>query len=382
MAEQTSPLTRQQEIIKLWEKHNGLYVVVGILIGILIFPLLQLVFNNLEVLLEELVPEAVGIIFTVLLIDQLNRRRAAQEYKFKLFDQAKNRFNDIAVDALEKIQHASWWDEMLTHYSDEGRLNLSRVQWAGGIKLFSANLERAYLKEANLGQANLEYANLKQADLNETNLERASLYRVNLREANLDSANLTDANLRDAIMERASLYSANLQGADLRSANLAEGKLWNADLRGAILYNANLRGTNLMDANLEKAYLEEANLTGANLRGANLGRAYLGLANLEGADFWSADFAETVFWNANLAGADLRKANLAGAKLDNAKFDETTLLPDARHTGFDDKNKPIYDKYWVSDTDMTRYTDSEHPHFWQPDWMKDERIRRMRKIRE
>lgn len=28
-------------------------------------------------------------------------------------------------------------------------------------------------------------------------------------------------------------------------------------------------------------------------------------------------------------------------------------------------------KTWTPDTDMTRYTDANHPDFWQPDWAKD-----------
>jgi len=27
---------------------------------------------------------------------------------------------------------------------------------------------------------------------------------------------------------------------------------------------------------------------------------------------------------------------------------------------------------WTPDTDMTRYTDPNHPDFWQPDWVKDQ----------
>jgi hypothetical protein len=33
--------------------------------------------------------------------------------------------------------------------------------------------------------------------------------------------------------------------------------------------------------------------------------------------------------------------------------------------------RPVYDKYWTSDTDMSRYTDPNHPDFWQPDWAKE-----------
>jgi len=30
-----------------------------------------------------------------------------------------------------------------------------------------------------------------------------------------------------------------------------------------------------------------------------------------------------------------------------------------------------FDKYWTPETDMTRYTNPEHPDFWQPEWAKE-----------
>lgn len=144
-------------------------------------------------------------------------------------------------------------------------------------------------------------------------LEGANLRKTNLAEADLGGANLAEADLENA----------NLEGADLRSASLARTDLGNANLIGADLKNAYLEDAYLGGANLKDANLGSANLKGAILRNANLEGANLRWANLEGTDLWSA----------NLAGANLVDAT----------------LPDGTQ--------------WTSDTDLARFTDSDHPDY-------------------
>ena len=77
-------------------------------------------------------------------------------------------------------------------------------------KNMRANLEGAYLKDANLYCANLYCANLEGANLYGANLYGANLYCANLEGANLDGANLEGANLYGANIEGANLYCANI----------------------------------------------------------------------------------------------------------------------------------------------------------------------------
>lgn len=91
--------------------------------------------------------------------------------------------------------------------------------------------------------------------------------------ADLQGAYLRDADLQGADLQRADLRGANLMGADLRGAFLQR-----ADLEGADLVGADLRGAYLVGA-----YLVDADLQGADLRGAYLQRAYLQGAYLQGA---------------------------------------------------------------------------------------------------
>jgi uncharacterized protein YjbI with pentapeptide repeats len=83
--------------------------------------------------------------------------------------------------------------------------------------------------------------------------------------------------------------------------------------------------------------MEGANLQGAKLEYANLRKAELEGAHLEGAEL---DYA-------NLQGAEL-----AGAHLEDARFEHSTTMPDGAR--------------WTPETDVSRFTDPEHPDFWHP----------------
>jgi len=87
---------------------------------------------------------------------------------------------------------------------------------------------------------------------------------------------------------------------------------------------------------MRKANLQEVDLIEVNLQGATMSFANLRDANLTGA---------------NLRGADFDDADLQQADLRDALFAKTTELPDGT--------------YWTDDTDMTRFTNPEHPDFWR-----------------
>ena len=118
-------------------------------------------------------------------------------------------------------------------------------------------------------------------------------------------------------------------------------------LRRGRLSGVNLEGANLHAVNLEGAHLSLVNLEGANLSYANFKGADLQYANLKGVYLYEANLEDT-----NLSGVNFRDANL-----NRVKFNEKVVLPDS---AYNFKTK-TYDKYWTPDTDMTRYTNPDHP---------------------
>jgi hypothetical protein len=131
------------------------------------------------------------------------------------------------------------------------------------------------------------------------------------------------------------------------------GWLRDGSLRGAILDGANLQGAILDGADLQGAGLEAAALQGAGLLSANLQRADLIEANLQGARLYRANLQGAWLLGTALQGADLQGAELGEAELEGAEFSKYTTLPDGTK--------------WTPDTDMARFTDTDHPDFWRPD---------------
>jgi uncharacterized protein YjbI with pentapeptide repeats len=321
----------------LWQDNRWLFVFAGWMFGLLTFPLLQLIDTNWRGLLYNLVPEAVGITFTVLILNRLAENRARIELQKRLVREARSQSNETAKAAVDWLRAKGW----LTLH------------------------DNALLKKADLYKANLQGADLTQANLQGAGLDHANLQGADLTQANLQGAGLDHANL-----QAAKLWATNLQAAKLRVTNLQGANLWNASLQGANLMSANLEQADLVSANLHGANLEYASLQGANLMSANLHGAKLGQAKLQGV----------ALWDASLQGANLMSANLHGAKnIETATFDEKTVLPDANllqdekgDYRKDVNGNYIYDKYWTLTTDMTRYTNPKHPDFWEMGFDEDD----------
>lgn len=84
-----------------------------------------------------------------------------------------------------------------------------------GYELGFANLEDAYLMEADLSYANLTRVTLRDGHLFGINLKGARLFKTNLENANLREANLEDADL----------LGANLSSVDLERVRWGDGKV-------------------------------------------------------------------------------------------------------------------------------------------------------------
>lgn len=308
-----------REVTRIREEYHGFYpilmiiiaVIIGISLGAWLFagdtPILT---GDLLHYVSNLWTEALSIGLTVIILDQVNQWRDRQRHKRdlreNLINEARSSNNTVATHAIKQLRDRDWLA------GDEGVLQ--------GANLESANLQGADFADANLQKAELSYANLQTTRLTFANLQETHLHETNLQQANLGYAEL----------QKAQLYKANLQQADLIGSHMENANLMQADLRHADLEYANLQSAIIAYANLENASLEKSNLDGAVLVNAHLK---------------NADFSGTL-------------------------FSTTTALPDAEYTTRDAEGNMLFNKYWTPETDMSRYTNPEHPDFWQPDWTK------------
>jgi uncharacterized protein YjbI with pentapeptide repeats len=210
-----------------------------------------------------------------------------------------------------------WNDETVEGIAG-ARLNQMNLRFARGYKVFlvngklwRANLEGAYLSEADLRGANLREALLRSAILDRAQLTRAILVSAKATGTNLTASDLRFADLSYGTFENAVISNARVSGASLYAVNLRNAQLLRTDLsrtdmRDTRLEHAVLSFANLEQADLSSARLAEANLTGARLKGAILLDADLKKADLRGAFLTGAVLRDAELDGANLAGADLR----------------------------------------------------------------------------
>ena len=212
--DQITNQTRWQEIHDIWRDNQWLLLITGWVIGLLTLPALKLITSDLSTLLTNLVPEAFGIVFTVLIIEKFADNRATEALKKRLVREVSSESNEIAKAAVDWLRAEGW----LT--GDDG-----------------------LLKGANLWRANLRGARLQGANLQGTNFWRANLNGAKLRGANLNGADLGRADFSEADLYEATLQSSKLHGTNLSSSNLAK-----SNLQDAYFYDTNLSGSNLWNA--------------------------------------------------------------------------------------------------------------------------------------
>lgn len=190
-----------------WEENQGLYVFGGVVIGLLLFPLVDAVSADLRGFLDNLVPEAVGIAFTVFFLDRLNQRRDDKQRLLdtqeRLIREAGSASNETAKAAVSDLMRRGWL---------QGEEGLLQEQW---------------LDYADLKGANLYYANLRGTDLRGAELMGADLIGADMTGAILKNANFTGALLKYEDCKTGDIRQANMTGVECSPGTvLPDGTNW------------------------------------------------------------------------------------------------------------------------------------------------------------
>lgn len=218
----TQPPRVDNEIVQMWRRDGRLYAIAGFIAGVMLFPLLASLSENLAGFLQELAPEAVGILVTVFLIDRIIRRRdernAEAALKRQLLIDAASQSNEKAKDAVHQLKNKQWL------IGKDGLLKGTNLVAAHleGSDLFAANLEGTYLDGVHLQDAKLIFSYLKGARLVAGKLERAYFMMANLKGANLMAAHLNGTNFAEANLEGVDLQHAKFDGKTV----LPDGHFW------------------------------------------------------------------------------------------------------------------------------------------------------------
>ncbi|MGB6680260.1 MAG: pentapeptide repeat-containing protein [Candidatus Bathyarchaeia archaeon] len=169
---------------------------------------------RLEDLPANIATEIGSIVITVLLIDALNERRAKQELKQQLIREMGSNNNGVTLRAVEELRAHGWLQD--------GSLSGMQFKWA--------NLQRAYLKNANLSGA------LFGAVANILDVEEGTKWNEYWESKYPDEYNV-GTNLRGAFLDH-----SNLRGTRLNWSNLQAARLFKADLEDAYMFNSDHSG--------------------------------------------------------------------------------------------------------------------------------------------
>lgn len=330
-------------------------LILGILIVLIVVWLGANLFQAESGYWTNLFTEGISIGITVLILDRLNEFRAEQQLKRRLIREAGSQSNETAKAAIDWMWHEGWLD------GDESLLI--------GSNLSRANLSDAILRHANLSQARMPNGNMVRANLDGANLAGADMNHGKFTQATLRSTCLKGANLQYADMNQTTMIQVDLSECDLWQAELNKANLFEAKLEKAVLRMAQLENSHLDSANLAEASLVGAKLNNAGLANSDMQRTLLTNTNLSGANLTRANLAGAMLRWSNLSSTNLYQANLTGVEISNVEFDENTILPDAKMLR-KEQGRARYSKYWTPDIDMTRYTNPNHPDFWQPEWVE------------
>lgn len=141
------------------------------------------------------------------------------------------------------------------------------------------------------------------------------------------------------------------------SSILTNGYFKFANWSDAVMWKANLEKANLEEAQLVRTRFADANLNNANLRWANCRQANFRDAKLQNSNLYGANLDGTRFLGSDLTGANLERATIT-------KY--TEFYEDKRATRNKEYTCILPDKkLWTQETDMTRFTDPDHPDFWR-----------------
>ncbi len=197
--------------------------------------------NDFELFYENILIEAHGMLFDLLIIGILLvwlNKNGEKQLRIKRYS--------------EEIDDYRHWKSEEATYKIIG--NIKRLN---KDKITQIELYNAYLRAANLNYVDLTGSNMNYVVMDEATLINSSLNRVRLNQASLKNAKINKAELKSSF-----LGGANCEGASMIKCDLENAQLIKTNLKGAFLMDANLKGAMLAGADFSQANLMKADLRG------------------------------------------------------------------------------------------------------------------------
>ena len=254
---------RWQEIKNIWIDNRWLYAFSGFLLGIFTMPVVNLIRSTNEVTMA-LAPEAIGIVFTVFVIDRLASNRSREELIERLHIDLLSTSNDKVVSAIERLRY-------------EGELDTNFV---AGKKAERTNWTNVFIGGMNFQGAYMEYGIFEKATSRTINQQANPGHREEWIKADFRNTNLYKANFRNAQVSECDFRNCRASRAFFDFADMTDTRFDDAYLRNCQFVRADLYGTifefaDISSGDFSRAYMQYPYFVGANLIGADFETAII-----------------------------------------------------------------------------------------------------------
>jgi hypothetical protein len=128
----TNPKPNPRQRIKaVFNRNEWLYLVAGFMAGLLALPFIVTIRADFFAVLQEFVPEAAGIGFTVFVVDRIYRRREAkreaQHLRERLIEELHSEVDGVAARAAEEVKAKGWLEDGSLKRTDLSRIVAKEV---------------------------------------------------------------------------------------------------------------------------------------------------------------------------------------------------------------------------------------------------------------
>ena len=255
--------TRWQEIQEIWMNNRWLYFMSGIIFGVILMPAIQLIGNSSEII-HSLTPEAIGIFFTVFIVERLASNRSREELIERLHVDLLSISNDKVISALDRLRYEGRFNPDFLSGKDATRTNWTNA-FIGGINFQNSRLHEAIFDNVTnieIGEVDsLEYwirADFRKSSLAGASFKKAQISECDFRHCHANSAKFNNADMTDTRFEYAQLNRCDFSNTDLYGTIFEYANLKESNFSSTFLQHAFFTGANLLRATFDDAVISEA----------------------------------------------------------------------------------------------------------------------------
>ncbi|MAI66298.1 MAG: hypothetical protein CMJ26_00300 [Phycisphaerae bacterium] len=223
----------------------------------------------------------------------------------------------------------------------DGTLFLTAAEPDAYVNLSNLYLGCADLEDAFLYQANISNSDLNHANLYSTWFSSSTLISTDFSYADISNGYFRFANAQNSTFANANLNQSDFGGCDLTGANLSYANLYNSSMGSVVLTDAIARHANISTGNNEYgvymkystlintdfsyANLNAVQLDGSEIDGSVLHQVVANNAQLAASAIYSTDFTDAMLAGINFTGSTITFSDFSHADLSGSNFSGTTL---------------------------------------------------------